>query len=366
MRPALAAVFLLILAACDPAPTPVDPAAPAKRERTLAFEVRPVAPLPPDRRTHVAPTGTGQTFWVQESPDGGRETVFAAVDGGLPSATKFSNAAVLEALGNTDPAATGSIQSMVAGPRQELYFFFTGGSRRKLLAAFGTFSPSTGRTTILADTAKLTSASGMGAALALARGSLVRVGNVIWVWLRHDDGFALLSVDVSVPGAALRRPFERLGGAADAPRLTTAGEDLAAGPSGGLLYLDRATGRLWQVSALGEASVARDLSDLPKGVTAPVLDDAGRAVMLAPDGPPFNEPPDALIPRATTSPAVEYPAWVAFDGDRRFVLPRAAFDAPSRLNLRQLAPRRLVRDRSGWLGYDPLTGELLRFVVVER
>ena len=42
------------------------------------------------------------------------------------------------------------------------------------------------------------------------------------------------------------------------------------------------------------------------------------------------------------------------------------FTAPASLNLRNLAIGELVRDRSSWLGYDPPTGELLRFRIVEK
>src|SRR5688572_13163045 len=142
MRPAAASVLLCLLLGCDRDATPTPPAAAQKKDRNLIVEVRPVTPLLPDRRTHLAPTNTGQYFWLQEAEPGKREFVFAMSEGGLPAATRFSNAAVAEALGQPD--ITGSIQSLVHGPDKKLYFFFTGGTRRTLAAALGAFSPDTG------------------------------------------------------------------------------------------------------------------------------------------------------------------------------------------------------------------------------
>ncbi|MDB5322107.1 MAG: hypothetical protein JWN40_3738, partial [Phycisphaerales bacterium] len=186
MRLAAAGLVLIAILGCDrespaPAPTP-------KRTPTLGVEIQRVTPLPPDRRTHIAPSGNGQAFWVQEA-ESGRETVFAISEGGLPVATKFANSTVLETLGN--PEARGSIQSLAVGADGKLYFYFSGGKKRQLIAAFGCYSPETGKTQILADTAALARDSRLGDSLALARGSIVRVGEVLWLWLRHDDAYAL-------------------------------------------------------------------------------------------------------------------------------------------------------------------------------
>jgi hypothetical protein len=331
----------------------------------MAVEITRVTPLPPNHRTHVAPTGNGQIFWVQEAETTGRETVFAISDGGLPSATRFSNASILEALGQPD--AGGNIQSMVAGADGKLYFYFLHEKKKVLLAALGTFAPETGKTQIIADTEALQRESQMGNALALARGSVVRVGNVIWLWLRHEikgqDAFALLSLE---PGVGLRRRVDRVRVEGAKVRLTSTQDDLAAGLGDWLIYLDRETGKLWKITRMGEGSLIANLSDLPRAITAPSWDERERMVMFAPDGSSFVEPQDnaLAVPGASVGP--QFPAIVLFEGERRIVLDREKFTAPASLSLRNLAIGELVRDRSRWLGYDPPTGELLRIRIVEK
>ena len=369
----LAAAFLLCwgLVGCDrpAAQSSGSGAGGGKRPTTMAVEITRVTPLPPNHRTHVAPTGIGQLFWVQEAETAGRETVFAISDGGLPSATRFSNASVLEALGQAD--AAGSIQSMAAGPEGKLYFYFLGGKKKLLLAALGMFSPDTGKTQIIADTDALQRESQMGNALALARGTVVRVGNVMWLWLRHADGFALLSLE---PGVVLRRRVDGVRVEGAKVRLSSAREDLAAGLGDWLIYIDRESGKLWKVTRIGEGSILANLSDLPKAMTAPSWDERGRMVMFAPEGLSFADPQDnalgavaaAAAAAAGTSGATPLPAMVLFEGEKRILLDRDKFTAPASLNLRNLAIGELVRDRSSWLGYDPPTGELLRIRLLEK
>jgi hypothetical protein len=344
---------------CD-RPAPSTPTG-GKRPTTMAVEITRVTPLPPNHRTHVAPTGNGQIFWVQEADTTGRETVFAISDGGLPSATRFSNASILEALRKSD--ATGSIQSMAAGADGKLYFYFQGGKKKLLLAALGTFSPETGKTQIIADTEALQRESQMGNALALARGSVVRVGNVMWLWLRHPDGFALLSLE---PGVGLRRRVDQVRVEGATLRLRSSQEDLAAGLGDWLIYLDRETGKLWKVTRMGEGSPIATLSDLPKATTAPSWDEQGRMIMFGPEGLSFVEPQDnaRAIPGVSGGP--QFPAMILFEGEKRIVLEREKFTAPASLNSRNLAIGELVRDRSSWLGYDPPTGELLRIRILEK
>jgi hypothetical protein len=337
----------------------------------MVVEVQGVTPLLPDRRTHVAPTGTGQVFWVQESPDaGGRETVFSMAEGGLPGATPFSNAAVLDALGErgSSGGVRGSIQSLAVGPEGDVYFFFAGQGRRKLLMTLGAFSPATGQTRILADSAALRDASGMGNTLALARGSLLRgTGSRTWLWLRHDHGFVLLAVESGASGPTLRRVLDRVRPATENEPLSLVSplEDLL--PSGdGWVYLDRTRGRLWRVGPTGEVTALADVSDLPRATSTPSADERGRLTMFAPDGPPFVEPSDDLTAAAPAPQALDLPAWITLDGEKRTVLARSKFRVPAKLNVRALAFPQIVRDRSTWLGYNTQTGELLRIRVVPR
>jgi hypothetical protein len=359
MRAAVAWFLALTIVGCDREP---PPAPAAKRAPTLGVEIQRVTPLPPDRRTHIAPNGKGQAFWVQEAEGGGRETVFAISDGGLPVATKFANVTVLETLGKTD--ARGSIQSLAVGPDGKLYFYFSGGSKRQLIAVFGYFALETGQVQILADTVALASGSRLGDSLALARGSIVRVSDVLWLWLRHDDGYALLSLDVMRSGSALRQTFETVRSNGEEVRLTSATEDLACGPGNSLVYLQRPTARLWKIGPLGEATQLTELGDPPSTLSTPALDEGGRLVCFAPDTAVVTD----LSSLPTTHPATEYPALMILDPDnrQRTLLGRNTFGVPDKINLRTLAPPQLVRDRAGWLAYDPPTGELLRLRLVER
>jgi hypothetical protein len=359
----LAAAGLILLATicgCDresAAPAPV-----AKRAPTLGVEIQRVTPLPPDRRTHIAPNDKGQAFWVQESDAGGRETVFAITEGALPVATKFANTTVLETLAKPD--GHGSIQSLAVGADGKLYFYFSGGNKRQLIVAFGCFSPETGKVQILADTAALARDSRLGDSLALARGSIVRVGDVLWLWLRHDDAYAVLWLDVMRSGSVLRQTFETVRSNDEELRLTSGSEDLARGPGNSLVYLQRPADRLWKIGPLGEATQLIDLVDWPSALTTPALDAHGRLVMFIPDTAVVTDL--SLLP--ATKPAAEYPALMILNPDdqQRTLLGRDTFAAPDKINLRTLAPSQLVRDRAGWLAYDPPTGELLRLRLVER
>ena len=362
MRRASVCLILLALIGCERRPAAPPPA--PKAAPSPGVEVTRVTPLPPDRPTHVAPTGSGQIFWVQEG-DGGRETVFSISEGGLPSATRLSNAAVLEALGK--PEGRGSLQSLVVGADGNLYFYFAGRSGKQFVAAFGSFSPGTGKLQVLQDAGALGQSSRMGASLALARGSIVRVDSLLWLWLRHDQGYALLSMDLARPGTTLRQTFDDVRTADGPLALTSHTEDLSAGEGRSLLFVDRGQRRLWRISLLGEATPVAQLVDLPENVTAPSLDEQGRVVLLAPEPPAKTDDFESNpLLNLTTKPAVAYPALVILDGEGRTILDRNTFSSPTNFNVRTLAPTRLTRDRSGWLAYDLPTGELLRLRVVER
>jgi hypothetical protein len=358
---------------------------------STVVEVQALTPLQPGRRTHVAPDGYGRLFWVQESPEparGDNEIVFSMTDGGLPQPTKLTSAAVLQAMGQavTAPpakagakpvAASGSIQSLAVGPDKRLYFYFSGGRGKVLLAALGAFDPPTGQIEIVADAKRLEGVSGL-VGLELARGSVVRSGDLLWVWLRSLGGYAMLTYDTAkASGPELRRPFERVSSAtSDSPDLTVERDDLGAAPAGnGLLFWDRRdrdhggdglTGgaRVWKVEPTGSGAVMRLVPDVPPQTPPPGVDDRGRLVFLVPNVPDAPLPPG--LRAGGGAPAVQYPAVMLLGSDRPVVLGKDRFEAPPRVRLGDLTPNRLWRDRSGWVTYDTLTGELLRFRVVER
>jgi hypothetical protein len=301
-------------------------------------------------------------------------------DGGLPQPTRLTAAAILAALGQPPSAkpavAAGSIQSLAVGPDKRVYFYFSGGSRKLLLAALGAFEPSSGQIEIVADAKRLEAVSGL-TGLEVARGSVVRSGDVLWLWLRSLGGYALLTYDTAkASGAELRRPFERvILSTPDSPELTSERDDLGAAAAGNsLLFWDRRdrdhTGeglvggaRVWTLEPTGVATVLRLVTDVPAQTPPPGVDDQGRLLFLVPNVPIEALPPGLRVGGAN---AVQYPAVMLLGSGTPVVLGKDRFEAPSRVRLADLTPNRLWRDRSGWVTYDTLTGELLRFRVVER
>ena len=351
---------------------------------STVVEVQAITPLAPGRRTHVAPDGYGRLFWLQESQGGaGTEVAFSMIDGGLPQAMKLTNAAVLEAMeqaagidkSKARSPPTASIQSLTVGTDRRLYFYFSGGRGKALLAGLGAFDPQSGKIEILADAKRLEGVSGL-AGLELARGSVVRSGDLVWLWLRNLDGYALLTLETArASGPVLRRPFERVtSSTTESPDLRADREDLVAGEGGnGLMFwdrreraqADRAGGaRVWRIEPRGAASVVRLVPELPAATPAPGVDDQGRLVFLVPTVPDATATATGLPPAGTA--AAQYPALVLIGADAPLVLGKDRFDAPARVRLADLTPHRIWRDRSSWVTYDTVTGELLRLRVVER
>jgi hypothetical protein len=342
----------------------------------LGVQITSITPLPPGRRTHVAPDGQGRLFWVQEGERGaGNEVVFVMPDGMLPQATKLTTASILEALGQGAKGAWGSFQSLAVGPDGRLYFYFSGGKGKVSLAALGALDPKTTELHILADASKLDRAAEIGG-LPVARGTLVRSGDALWLWLRHTDGYALLSLDTARSAAGeLRKPFERVIPAlAEPPDLTVMREELTAAKDGdGLLFWERSDrgdgsddgpkrgGRVWKIERTGAASVLKVVADLPSQTLPPAIDEAGRLVFLVPY---VAKAASDLGP--TAAPRAQYPAVVLVGDDKTQVLEKGRFEAPARVKLNDFAPERLWRDRSGFVTYDTITGELLRVKIVER
>ena len=178
MRPHAVLYLLVCLAvcACDRDAGNAIVAPPPPPPRTQSVEVQALTPLPPGRRTHLAPDQFGRIYWAQESDAGfgasagENQVVFLMTDGGLPQPTRLTSAAVLEALGQPATgkpgersSAGGAIQSLAAAPDGRLYFYFSGGRGKLLLAALGSFDPRTGQVAIHADAAELERASGLAA-----------------------------------------------------------------------------------------------------------------------------------------------------------------------------------------------------------
>jgi len=232
----IASMLLAVLAfACEREPPATAPVEQTPIRPTLEFA--PVAPLLPARRTHVAVDPRGNVFWSQEG-EGGGDVVFSLGDDGVPRATRLTAAAVLaetrEAAGAT---ASGNIQSLAFGPDGALYFYVSGGTDRRTIAAVGRFIPTTSAIELIAPTKPLMSAAGMGRDLALARGTVVVSGKRIVFWLRHTDASAMFELDMTGARTQLKR-LPDASGESGPLRLTRENQFLAAGRDGGLLLLD--------------------------------------------------------------------------------------------------------------------------------
>ncbi len=348
---------------CDGTPPP--PAKTAAKPIPWA-QFTSLTPLPVNRRTHIAAIGGGTIYWVQET-DAGRDIAFAMNDGALPVATRLTSAAICEKL--AEPAGTGNIQSLVGGSDSKLYFFFAGGKGRKSLTVLGSFSPSTSEIKILADAGKLKTDTALGDSLVLARATLVRNADTIWLWLRHDDGFALTSFSTAQPNPQLRRPFESVTDVTQSIELTSPREDLTAGPDNSLVYLDRKHTQIWTIDSRGTASLLQSTKDLPQDLSTPQVDSAGNMLLFAPQIAAATDPDDpASLGGATPdkNTVAKFPAVITWFKNQRVIIDRDHMDVPARISVRELKISEFARFRTGWLGYNSQTGDLLRMQLVEK
>lgn len=340
---------------CDrDAPAPVSaPSAPVRR----SVEIRPVAPLLPARPTHVAVDARGNVFWSQEG-ESGDDVVFSLGDDGVPRGTRLTAASVLaetrEAAGEQ---ASGNIQSLAFGADGALYFYVSGGTERRTIAALGRFVPATSVIQLVAPTKQLTAASRMGRALALARGTVVASGNRIVLWLRHTDASAMLEL-VASGGTTQLKPAPPVQTDAGPLRLTRENQFLVPGRDGALLLLDLTSAELFMIDPAGKATMVHELLGLPRALSLPAVDARGRVLLVAGDAP-------AIDPRTEGQAAlsmIEHPALLILDRDRVDVVSRKDIDAHAGFSLPGMKLQQLVPDRANdaFIGYDESSGELLR------
>ncbi|MCA1684249.1 MAG: hypothetical protein LC708_03885, partial [Actinobacteria bacterium] len=289
-------VLLTIALGCDREPATPAPVDPLPVRPTL--EIRPVAPLLPARRTHIAVDARGNVFWSQEAEGGDDDVVFSLGDDGVPRATPLTADAALAATNEAGGAETsGNIQSLAFGPDGALYFYVTGGTDRRTIAAFGRFLPSTSVIQLLAPTKSLMTATGMGRALALARGTVVVSDERIVLWLRHTDTSSLIELDpraaTSATGArAELKQTPPVRTDAGPLRMTRENQFLAPGRDGSLLLLDHSAGALFTIDSAGNAVVLQELPGLPQALSLPAVDSRGRVLLLVGAGatiPPRTE-----------------------------------------------------------------------------
>jgi hypothetical protein len=362
----IAALSLLVLFGCEPkddqhAGMPVEPPA------HPSIELKVLAQLSPGRTTHVTVDQLSNVYWVQENTGSGEENVmFTIGEAGVPRATQLSASNILAAMGVAPSGGSGAILDIRAA-EGAIWFYFSGGKGRAGGTCLGQFFPRSGKIRIVAGTSDLAERSGMGTSLELARASLVMSGPTLWLWLRHSDVSAFLSLDPrSGAGAtgvtALQRPFDRV--MVDGRSVATNREELelSAGPSDSLLLLDRKKGLLWEIDPHGQATMRHSLAGLPTWLTSPIVV-KDRLLVFAADFEPIGG--ELALVDATILPKVTYPALLKLTEPKFEAIGRDDIRPPyNGFPVYALRFQRPVREGPDRLvAYDDASGALMRITL---
>jgi len=361
-----------ILCACDRAES-AGGGMPLESAGKRLLQLRTLTQLLPSRKTNLAVDRLGQIFWVQES-ETHQDVLFMIGDGGIPRATRLTTPGILAALadaGDTagDGAAGGNIRAITTG-EGGVYFFFYGFKGNASKACLGQYVPQSGRIRILAPTASIEKASGMGRSMELARASLVTSDQTIYLWLRHSDVSVFFAFEpramTSVP-LALRVPFDKIVTEEGQPLPLTRNDiEMSPAPGGGLFLLDVTSALLWQVDRTGLASARLPLTGLPKSVAPPTATADGRLLLFAPEDELIGT--DLQVLSRQDLPKVQYPALLEVVSNNQITaIPREDFRAHAGFPVYTLHLGRLVPETpTSYVSYDATSGALMRVKVVEQ
>jgi hypothetical protein len=367
------AIVILLASAialgCDraPPPAPASSTAPSgpQHERVAAAVVTMLAP---GRQTHVARAGDGTLWWVQESDDG-RDVAFALGADAVPRATGLTSARVLAAAdvaaNGSAGGASGTFHSIATDHAGRIWFYFAGGAGRRAVVCLGVFDPRDESIRVVMDEARLRKATGMGASLVLAHGTLAGPagGESLWLWVRHSDGSALFRVDAK--SGDVSPPIDVVNTTAGAPlEMTGPGQAVGAAADGGLLLRDAHDVELWRIDPSGHATLPHPLIGLPTALSAPAGDARGRAYLVAGDAPliPARSDAEALIP----VPPIRYPALLIVEAGKLRGIGRQDLTLPAEVSAEEMRVQELIAETEETLvGYDEQSGALLRFRIVQ-
>ena len=353
----------MIIAGCDRAPTAPAPPPPVStqpgRERV---SLRVVVPLAPARTTHLARSGDGTIWWVQEGEEGD-DVVFAMGSDGVPRATALTSAFLLDAMELAQTAnARGNFHSLAADPDGRVWFYFAGRAGQRAVASVGQFDPRDGAVRVVISPQQLREATGMGASLVLARGSVLALqrGEELWLWVRHSDGSRMLRIDAA--SGTFWRAFEEVTTESGRP-LPLTRPNLAAGAAAdGFLMIDPGNVELWRIDASGRAKSLHPLVGLPTVLSAPTGGAKGHAIFIAADAP--------LIPARTDEEAaqilpVRYPAVLIVESGKLRAIGRDRIDVPQGFALESMRIQQLLAEPEPetLIGYDEHSGALLRLKI---
>jgi hypothetical protein len=366
-RLALLLAVLVTVLGCDrsaPAPAPAPSTQSQPPPQPVEFgpfqcDVSVVAPLLPRRATHLTIDPSSNIYYLQETPDGG-DTLFIIGADGVSNALPLSARSVLVTM---DEKGTGNIQSIAAGADRDIYFFFSGGTTRKTVACFGRFETRTGLIRILAREKELARASDMGASLALARGSLVRAGSTIWLWLHHSDDAMMFNLrpgdfpregEISLPQPTMIR-------SADGTLNLTRDElRISPGASDSIFVVDTFTAALWRIDLTGRADIAQTLVGLPKLLSTAAANGQGDIALFAAPSDPIEAHVTQRI--APVDVETHFPSLLMFRDGQISAIPRDDFHTESGFPLYSMQLDSLLYEagRDSWIGYDSASGQIVR------
>lgn len=318
--------------------------------------------LPPGQPTHLARTGDGTLWWVQEGDDG-QDVAFALGNDGVPRATALSPARVLAAMSVRAASLTagGTFHSLAAGHDGRIWFYFTAGAGSRAGACVGAFDPRDDSIRVILTDAQLQKTTAMGPSLVLARGTIVAAAgdSSPWLWVRHSDRSALFRIEAKTGGVS--PAIDVMSATSDAPpRMTGPGLALAAAADGALLLRDMRAVALWRIDPDGRAALLHELIGLPTALSAPAGDARGRAYLIAGDAPliPARSDQEALMPVLP----VRYPALLIFEAGALRAIGGQDFTLPDELTPKEMRVRELLAEsENAFVGYDEHSGALLRF-----
>ena len=372
MKGSLLTIVLVVLVGCNRAATP-PATAPSTQTATklpplgaLQCKLAVLAPLVPKRITHLTVDPSSNVYFVQESDDGS-DTMFIIGSEDVSIATPLSARGLLAAM---DEKGSGNIQSIAAGSDGNIYFYFTGGTKKKTIACLGRFETRTGLIRILAREQALASGSDFGASLALARGTVVPAGKTLWFWLHHSDGSAMFQLkpgefprdgEIHLPKPTVLRSEDGT--------LTMSRADfmkLSPGAGDSMLLLDEWTAALWKIDVTGSADVVQALVGLPKLLSAPGANRVGDIMLFAAASELIEPRVDQRV--APVDIDTHYPSLLVLRNGVFAPIARDDIlaDPSFPLYSMQLEQTLYEPGRDTWIGYDSSSGQIVRMRLEPR
>lgn len=372
MKRWLVSILLLGTIGCNRAPAP-PATAPATQAAAklpplgaLQCKLAVLAPLVPKRMTHLTVDPSSNVYFVQESDDGS-DTMFIIGSEDVSIATPLSARGLLAAM---NEKGSGNIQSIAAGGDGNIYFFFTGGTKKKTVACLGRFETRTGLIRILAREPELASASEFGASLALARGDVVAAGKTLWFWLHHSDDSAMFQLK---PGefprdGEIHLPRPTSLRSEDGTLTMSRADFLKISPGAGdsMLLLDEWTAALWKIDVTGSTDVVTGLVGLPKLLSAPGANRVGDIMFFAAASEPLEPRVDQRV--APVDIDTHYPSLLVLRNGVFTPIARDDILADSSFPVYSMYLQQTLYEpgRDTWIGYDSSSGQIVRMRLEPR